>query len=218
MIAILYTILLLPLLAFALPSENLKDLSVMISKDIPYIETQEGNKKIIIKRIQDSSYKLTDDFTKTSRPCPPFCIQPTKVLEGVQNIAELELLKFIQNDVKNKIGLLIDARLANWYMVETIPSAINLPFPLLQNADEAFIKDTFKLFGAVIAPNGAWDFSHAKKLAIFCNGVWCEQSKNFVDALVKHGYPKELLYYYRSGFQGWKLLGLTTVIHEGDIE
>jgi len=216
--AILYTILLLPLVVLALPHEDMQDLSVKITKDIPFIQTQEGNTQILIKRIQDPAYKLTDDFTKTSRPCPPFCIQPTKVLEGVQNIAELELLAFIQTEVKNGTGLLIDARLSNWYSVETIPSAINLPFPLLQKADETFINETFTLFGGILDAKGKWDFSHAKKLAIFCNGLWCKQSKNFIHALVKHKYPKELLYYYRSGFQGWKLLGLTTVIHEGDIE
>ncbi|SFV71478.1 hypothetical protein MNB_SV-13-1442 [hydrothermal vent metagenome] len=216
--AFIYTLLCFPLLALASVPEELKDLNVKLTKDISYVKTTDGNTNIFIKRIQDPAYKLTDDFTKTSRPCPPFCIQPTKVLKGVKNIAELELLDFIRTDVKNNTGILIDARLENWYMVETIPSAINLPFPILQKADKALIKDIFTLFGMTVKPDGTWDFSKAKKLAIFCNGVWCKQSKNFVDALVKHNYPKELLYYYRSGFQGWKLLGLTTVIHEGSIK
>jgi hypothetical protein len=215
----LYSIITIMLVATSTMLANQEsDLKVKITKDISTIETSDGDQKITIKRIQDPAYKLTDDFTKTSRPCPPFCIQPTSVMEGVTNIAELELLEFIDKEVKEGKGLLIDARLANWFMVESIPSAINLPFPLLQSADKKLIEDIFLLFGAKKQESGEWDFSKAKKLAIFCNGVWCKQSKHFIDALVKHHYPTSLLYYYRSGFQGWKLLGLTTVIHEGEIE
>jgi len=39
---------------------------------------QYGNSKVTVQRIQDTNNRLTDDYAKTSRPCPPFCIQPTK--------------------------------------------------------------------------------------------------------------------------------------------
>jgi len=35
-----------------------------------------------------------------------------------------------------------------------------------------------------------------------------------IDSMIKHGYPKEKMFYYRSGFEGWKLLGLTTIVHK----
>jgi len=44
--------------------------------------------------------------------------------------------------------------------------------------------------------------------------VWCEQSAHFMKGILKHHYPKSKLNYYRSGFQGWKLLGLTTIVHK----
>ncbi|MDQ7085194.1 MAG: rhodanese-like domain-containing protein [Sulfurovum sp.] len=215
MIRILSTILVLaPVLLFAEPTP-IEKITVKINKDIPYVNAFDGTKAIQVKRIQDPAYKLTDDFTKTSRPCPPFCIQPTSVAKDVKNIAELELLEFIRHDVPKGTGLLIDARLPNWYIIETIPSALNLPFTRVKGSTKASMLEIFKLFGMTVKETGVWDFSTAKKLAIFCNGVWCEQSKHLITGLLKHGYPKELLYYYRSGFQGWKLLGLTTVIHEG---
>ena len=169
-----------------------------------------------VQRIQDVNNRLTDDYTKTSRPCPPFCIQPTKMHmdPAINNFEELELLKFMQNQVKNHTGVIIDARLKNWFELETIPSAINIPFPVMLNATKEKAKKIFTLLGMTIDPDGTWNFSHAKELAIFCNGVWCGQSAHFMTGLLKYHYPKSKLNYYRSGFQGWKLLGLTTIVHK----
>ena len=187
---------------------------VKITKDIPYIYTNDSGKKIKIERIQDTDNRLTDDYTKTSRPCPPFCIQPTKIDPDIKNIAELELISFMQNEVKNKTGVIIDARLKRWYEVETIPSAINIPFPIMQNASKKKAQKIFQLLGMRVRKDGSWDFSNAKTLIVFCNGIWCGQSKHFMNGILKHNYPKDKLLYYRSGFQGWKLLGLTTVVHK----
>ncbi len=191
-----------------------KDLVVKITEDISYVTTINSGQKIRVERIQDTNNRLTDDYTKTSRPCPPFCIQPTKVADGVKNIAELELLSFMQNEVPKGTGVVIDSRLKSWFEIETIPSAINIPFPVIQNASKGKAKKIFQLLGMKVKPNGDWDFSNAKKLAIFCNGMWCEQSKHFINGMIAHGYPKDKMLYYRGGFQGWKLLGLTTVVHK----
>lgn len=187
---------------------------VKISKDMPYVMTSDSGRKIKIERIQDTDNRLTDDYTKTSRPCPPFCIQPTKVHPDIKNIEELELLAFMQNQVKNKTGVIIDARLKSWFELETIPSAINIPFPVIQNATRSKAERIFKVLGMKVKKDGSWDFSKAKELAIFCNGVWCQQSSHLISGMLKYNYPKDKLAYYRSGFQGWKLLGLTTIVHK----
>ncbi|RUM76239.1 MAG: rhodanese-like domain-containing protein, partial [Sulfurovum sp.] len=68
--------------------------------------------------------------------------------------------------------------------------------------DEAIANgDTSKVF----------DFSNAKTLVMFCNGMWCGQSPASIAALRKFGYPAEKLKYYRGGMQDWHILGLTTV-------
>jgi len=186
---------------------------VKITDDLPFVMTTDSGKSIKIQRIQDSDNRLTDDYTKTSRACPPFCIQPTVISKGIKNIEEIELLDFIQNRVSTNKGIVVDTRLKSWFELETIPSAINIPYPVIQNASKAKAEKIFKLLGMEVKKDGTWDFSKAKELAIFCNGIWCEQSKHFIEGILKYNYPKDKLFYYRSGFQGWKLLGLTTIVH-----
>lgn len=191
-----------------------EDIAVKITSDIPYIMTQDSGKEIKIQRIQDTDNILTDDYTKTSRSCPPFCIQPTHVADGIQNIEEIELLEFMKTKVPAQKGVVVDARLKSWFELETIPTAINIPYPAIQNASKEKAQKIFQILGMKVKEDGTWDFSEAKELAIFCNGVWCEQSKHFIEGMTKYNYPKEKLHYYRSGFQGWKLLGLTTVVRK----
>lgn len=202
------------LLSLFISSLLAQEVVVKITKDIPSIETTDSGKKVKIERIQDINNRLTDDYTKTSRPCPPFCIQPTKIDPEIENFEELELVNFINTKVKDGTGILIDARLKSWFELETIPSAINIPFPIMQNASKEKAKLIFKLLGMTIDKDGTWNFSNVKELAIFCNGVWCGQSHHFMIGILKYHYPKNKLHYYRSGFQGWKLLGLTTVVHK----
>ena len=204
-------LLLLSLLSALLIGDNV---TVKITKDLSSIQTSDSGKSVKIERIQDVHNKLTDDYTKTSRPCPPFCIQPTKIDPEIENFEELELLEFIDKKVKNGTGLVIDARLKSWFELETIPSAINIPFPVMLNASRAKAEKIFRLLGMTIELDGTWNFSNVKELAVFCNGVWCEQSAHFMTGILKHNYPKSKLHYYRSGFQGWKLLGLTTIVHK----
>lgn len=207
-------LLILPLFASLLLADTAEKVTVKINKDIPYIYTTDSGKKVKIERIQDIDNRLTDDYTKTSRPCPPFCIQPTKIDPDIKNIEEFELLQFMKDKVATNKGIIIDARLKSWFELETIPSAINIPFPIMQNASKAKAEKIFKLLGMKVKPDGSWDFSQVKELAIFCNGVWCQQSSHLIAGLLKHHYPKDKILYYRSGFQGWKLLGLTTVVHK----
>jgi len=204
-------LLLLPLITSFLLAETV---SVRITNEIPFVYTSDSGKTIKVERIQDVNNRLTDDYTKTSRPCPPFCIQPTKIDPEINNFEELEILQFMENQVKNSTGVIIDARLKSWFELETIPSAINIPFPIMQNASKERAKTIFKLLGMTIDSDGKWNFSKAKELTVFCNGVWCEQSAHFIKGILKHNYPKNKLHYYRSGFQGWKLLGLTTIVHK----
>jgi len=209
-------LLILPLFTLLLLAQNAKEehITVKITNEMPFVMTTNSGKKVKIERIQDTDNRLTDDYSKTSRPCPPFCIQPTHVADGIQNIEEIELLTFMQNKVSNNTGIVIDARLKSWFELETIPSAINIPYPVIQNASRKKAQKIFKILGMKIKADGKWDFSKAKELAIFCNGIWCGQSKHFINGMIKHGYPKEKMFYYRSGFQGWKLLGLTTIVHK----
>ena len=206
-------LLLLPLLTSLLLAEN-ANVTVKITKDISHVYTTDSGKTVKVERIQDTNNRLTDDYTKTSRPCPPFCIQPTKIDPEINNFEELEILNFMKNQVKNHTGIIIDARLKSWFELETIPSSINIPFPIMKNASREKAKRIFMLLGMTIDTDGTWNFSKVKELVVFCNGIWCKQSAYFMTGILKYKYPKNKLHYYRGGFQSWKLLGLTTIVHK----
>jgi len=197
-------------LTFATPNADI----VKINKNISSITTYDSGQKIEIKRVQDVNNRLNDDFAKTSRPCPPFCIQPTKVDPDIETIAELELFNFMKNQVTQHKGVLLDARLKSWFELETIPSAINIPYQTLRSSSKKKIAKIFQLLGMKIDKNANWNFDNAKELTIFDNGIWCKQATYLIQTLIKNNYPTSKIHYYRSGLQGWKLLGLTTVVHK----
>lgn len=189
-----------------------------ITDSLSHITTTDSGEKVTILRIQNVENFLNDDFTKTSRPCPPFCIQPTKIDKRVENIGEVELIKFINTKISSHKGILIDTRLKSWFELETIPSSINIPFSIIESASKKRMEMIFKILGMKITEDGSWDFSKAKELAIFDNGIWCAQATHFLPNMLKYGYPAEKILYYREGLQGWKLVGLTTLIHRENIK
>jgi len=204
---VIFTALILPLCLIS-SLEAKEKITVGLTSSIPYVDIKHKGNKIHIKRIQNESNKLTGNFTKTSRPCPPFCITPIEVSPKVKTVGELELIAFLKQNSKSKTGLLIDARLATFYDTETIPGAINIPFILFTTSS---IKEVILLLG-VKENKGEYDFSQAKSLYLFCNGPWCGQSPRAIKALLDFGYPANKLYYYRGGMQLWKLFSLTTVL------
>ncbi len=184
---------------------------VRITKDLKYLDVEHAGKIVRIQRIQNTKNRLTNSYTKTSRPCPPFCIHPMVVARGVKTVGELEVLKFLDTKVRNNEGLLIDARMPQWYSNGTIPGALNIPFTLLKTENNAYLDKILQLLGGV-KKGTKWDFSNAQDLLLFCNGPWCDQSPRAIKSLIKVGYPRNKLFYYRGGMQNWELLGLTVVI------
>ena len=206
----LFKISLLPLLflVFSTSFAVDNDYSVKIAPDKPSVEVTHQGISIEVKRIQDTNHKLIDDFAKTSRPCPPFCIHPMLAAPEVETIGEIELLDFLTTKVKKGNGLLIDARMPKFFNSETIPGSINIPF-ILFTGDNS--REIINLLGVKKAGDN-FDFSNAKELALFCNGPWCDQSPRAIKALVKAGYPASKLKYYRGGMQLWKIFSLTTIL------
>lgn len=210
-------------------------LDVNITQDMSYVALDNNGKTVRIQRIQDQSNQLTGGFAKTSRKCPPFCIQPMIVAPGVTTFGELEVIQFIKDYVKPNKGLLIDARTPSWHEKGTIPGSVNVPFTIFalsrndkqlisamkkfgverrKTAASGYWADLKDLLGIEKKPNPYWDFSSAKNLLLWCNGMWCGQSPRAIQGLLKLGYPVEKLHYYRDGMQGWQILGLTVAIPE----
>ncbi len=184
---------------------------VNITEDLSSVYIEHNGKTIKIQRIQDTRNKLTNSYTKTSRPCPPFCIHPMVIAQGVKTVGELELLDFLQNEARNNSGLLIDSRMPQWYKKSTIPGALNIPFTLLTKGNKKGYFDRILTLLGAVKQDGIWNFSQAQKLLLFCNGPWCDQSPREIKNLLAVGYPASKILYYRGGMQNWQIMGLTTI-------
>ena len=208
------------------------DISVGISHDIKKVEFTHDGKQLTIMRNQEPLNTINPNFALTSRNCPPFCIQPMVVAQGVDTIAELEIIDYIKKmaDEDDSI-LVIDSRTADWVARGTIPGATNIPWTKIRPKSGATTEDIIKIvtgkFGAKLAEGAdefsvdeaiaegdtskVFDYSNAKTLVMFCNGMWCGQSPANIRILLKFGYPAEKIKWYRGGMQGWEILGLTTI-------
>ncbi len=186
-------------LAIGLPSLVLaQNKPVGIRPDIASVAVETETGTVEISRVQDNKNLISQDWAKTSRPCPPFCIQPMQVAEGVTTIGELELMEML----KAPDTLVVDARLYKWYVSGTIPGAIHMPY--------GEVADRLEELGCEPDFDG-WDCKPAKKVALFCNGNWCGQSPTAIRSMLAEGYPAEKIYYYRGGMHAWRMLGLTVV-------
>ena len=186
--------------------------SINITPDMHSVEISIEGKNYTIDRIQEPDIYLINTYSLTSRPSPPFFIEPFKVSEGVETYGELEVLDFL----KLKDGILIDARLPNWYEKSYIAGSINIPFKIFLS-DSPERDKILKEFGGEKSTNTSWDFENAKKLLFYCNGAWCGQSPTAIKALMKIGYPEKKIKYYRGGMQAWQLLGLTIIIPKKEV-
>ena len=180
---------------------------VKITPDIAYIYVYHKGKAVKVHRIQDTKHKLTGEYAMQYRPGKD--IQPIKMDENVRSIGEVELLDFMRNKVNKKRGILIDVRPKSSYRAESIPSAVNIPLRVKDN--KVKFDKILQIFGAKRQSDGSLDTNNVLDIAVYCNGLWCGKSAEFIKALLAAGYPAEHILYYRGGFQMWKILGFTTV-------
>ena len=187
---------------------------VGITADIASVTVNHNGKPVKIERVQDNKNTVKADYALTSRPCPPFCIRPIVLAPGIETIGELEMLDYlVKGSEAGSDILVIDSRTPDWVAKGTIPGSINIPWTLLKEdtSDPLTIASILTdQFGAKFADD-LWDYSNARTLVMFCNGMWCGQSPRNIMTLLKFGYPAHKIKWYRGGMQDWEVLGLTTV-------
>lgn len=202
---------------------------VAITRELTNVIIKHEGKPFEISRTKDNDAVILPMYAKTSRPCPPFCIQPMEIEPGIKNIGELELIQYLVQKSEGDDSLaIIDSRTADWVLVATIPGTTNVPWISLSRevgvTAAKMVSVLKKDLDVKIKNEGAidkyfdednlsalLDFSDAKTLVLFCNGVWCEQSAIQIRSLLHLGYPAEKIIYYRDGMQGWVGLGFPTV-------
>lgn len=214
-------------------------LDVNLTENLAYVDVVHDGKNVRVQRIQDQENTLNDGFAKTSRQCPPFCIQPITVAPGVTTVGEAEVFRFMDRELESGKGMIIDARTPSWYQKGTIPGSVNIPFTVFEKDDnDPELVKALELLGGIRrgdvsetrrsiesfmakldlfdagSKTAVWDFSNARDVVLWCNGPWCGQSPHAIRALLAHGYPAEKIRYYRGGMQIWKILGLTVVVPE----
>jgi rhodanese-related sulfurtransferase len=198
-------------------SATASDLAVKITPQLDGISVMHDGRAVQIQRDQDTDNEISPAFQRTSRRCPPFCIQPMQMPEGVETVGEIEMLDYLQRAAEgDRDILIIDSRGEDWLQRGTIPGSINIHYKQLsrRSSEEADIARVLeRQFGA---ERGAqlWDFRSARTLVLFCNGPWCGQSPTNIRALLRLGYPPSKIKWYRGGMQAWETLGLTTAVPE----
>ena len=228
------------LMVLGIGAAKTADAEIRITAERPYIYVMHNDRLVRVQRIQDEQHELSGGYARTSRHCPPFCITPVTPASGVNPMGELELFDFVRSKVESGRGLLIDARTSSFFERGTIPGSVSIPFTRFEEGPESeAVRDLLMRLGAKpVSPHtaswwdglrarirnligsaeaseqGAWDFSEAKELALWCNGPWCDQSPRAIKALIAVGYPPGKLHAYRGGMQNWQMLGLTVVIPE----
>ena len=192
-----------------------------IAADLSSVDVMHNGQKVTISRGHDLHATIPEAFQKTDRGCPPFCVQPMRLAPGVETVGEIEVLGYLKRAGEGDTSVLVvDSRTPDWVMRGTIPGSVNIPWTKINTdtagtfgtpAEAATIDQILsEQFGAAKGASG-WDFSKARTLVLYCNGIWCPQSSINIQTLVKLGYPADKIKWYRGGMQDWFSVGLTTV-------
>ena len=203
-------------LSLSAGAASAEDLKVKITPNLASVDVMHNGKKVTIMRNQNNKNKVKDAFATTSRNCPPFCINPIMLAPGVETLGELEVLDYLKKvSAGDSSILVIDSRTPDWVKRGTIPGAVNIPWTKLsvkKGADPLSIAEIVtERFNGRELDDDNFDYSKAKTLVMFCNGMWCGQSPNNIRTLLKMGYPADKIKWYRGGMQNWENLGFTTV-------
>ncbi len=188
-------------------------LKVMITPKMGSVEVLDGGKKVKIQRNQNPKNRITGDLTLTSRDCPPHCVQPIKI-NGVETVGELEVLEYLKRiGERDDSVLVVDTRAKRFAAQGTIPGSVNIfgdELIMERGANPIGVEEILTGRFGVGGKEGDWNFAKAKTLVLYCYGVWCGQAPRTINSLIKLGYPKRKLKWYRGGMQSWESLGLTT--------
>ncbi|MEE9351423.1 MAG: rhodanese-like domain-containing protein [Thiotrichaceae bacterium] len=189
-------------------AEEKETKQVMIQHGLQSVDVKHDGKALKLMRVQEKSNEIVDFYRKTTRGSiqPMYPFKP----HDVETIAEREVIDYIKkmSDGNDSI-MLVDSRTPAWIKLSgLIPGAVNIPFTKFKESADALeiMEDQLD-----VIVGDTFDFSNAKTLVMYCNGVWCGQSPTAIRKLLAMGYPASKIKYYRGGMQNWASLGLTVI-------
>lgn len=188
-------------------AEN-KSKEVMISPGVYSVDVTHNGKTVTIKRNQNRKNTISKHYQSTHRGMVQ-AMAPFKP-HVVETIGALEVIDYLKQKTDGKESLIIiDSRTEFWVKRGIIPGAVNIPFTVFDENDHAIeiMEEKFD----VLSTGAALDFTNAKTLVMYCNGIWCGQSPAAIKKLLSFGYPAAKIKYFRGGMQNWESLGLTVV-------
>ena len=191
-----------------LANEEAPTKDVFISWKIKSIDLKHQGKPVTLMRDQNRDNEIVDFYKPTHRGK----IQKMHPFEphAVETIGELEMIDYLkQFSAGDDSIIIIDSRTPAWVKRSgLIPGAVNIPFTAFKKTEDAaeVMEDQFN-----VLVGDVYNFSNAKTLVMYCNGIWCAQSPTAIKKLLTMGYPAANIKYFRGGMQNWKALGLNTV-------
>ncbi len=189
-------------------SESLGE--VLLSTGLKSVDITLNGESFTIQRNQTPGNTITDLYASTTVGS----IQPMTLAPGIETIAELDVIGYLQQAQTDSNIILVDTRTAFWFSRMRIPGSLNVPYSLFKDELSA-LEALEKFFNVRFDNKGQLDFSQAKTIIGYCNGHFCGQTpsafKREAFSLINIGYPPEKLKYYRGGMQAWSALGLTVV-------
>jgi len=188
-----------------------KSKNIIVKRDIPDICKQLPINNTLLWT-NNFAHNKVPDICKSTYVHTTGHLLPMHIHTDIETYGELEVLAFMKAMQTHSNMLLIDARKQVWFDYRTIPGAINIPFHHIRErvAFEFEFEHALTVLGVAIKKDESLDFTHAKTLAIFCNGPWCSQSIKMIEGLLAIGYPATKIRWYRGGMQDWLSAGMTS--------
>ena len=210
---LILSLLALPASPTVAEDDNFAPLRVGITPAMESVPVRHRGEWVWIEREQSPDSRIDPEYAQTSRDCPPFCIQPIVLAEGVETLGELEFIDYLVRQGRDASVKVVDARSDAEYRSGAIPGAANVPWTDLVTevgAVDFLIEERLADFGVTL-DGGKADFTGARILVVYDNGPWCGQASGKIRALLSMGYPPQRIKWYRGGLQAWHSLGFTVI-------
>lgn len=158
-----------------------------------------------LPRFETNLSGLAVSITRSGPNCPPACVEPLYIMDGVETVAELDVIEFLDVTASNGTGLLVDTRAQTDFAKATLPGAVSVPAATV-SPENPYRGDLLAALGF----SGQGGSATTYTLLVFDQNAASPEAAQAVRDLVQAGYPADKILYYRAGIDGWTALGLST--------